>query len=173
MGEATEWFNKAAWLGAVNLKPHGSINVDQFYRQYHARPDLWKAAFQFLGQDLTKIEPGKYRLAGDDVYASVNDYQTKLPEDANWEAHRKYIDLQYIISGEEMMGILPLEKTVMPEEYNESKDLIFFGEAVGEQYLATPDTFFLFFPSDAHRPSMQTDSPEPVRKLVIKIAFAG
>ncbi len=166
------WFDKADWKDYFSPIPHESINIVEFYKQYHARPDLWKATFEFLKQDLTKLVPGKYNIIEKDVFASISDYQTKLPEDAKWEAHRKYIDLQFVIFGEEQMGILPLEKTVQPQAYNETKDLIFFGHSKGDIYMASKAHFFLFFPSDAHRPGICIQESKEVRKLVIKIAVA-
>lgn len=172
MNKEKIWFHKADWLDEVSIQAHGGTDVTSFYTQYHARPDLWKAVFKFLEQDLKSLEIGKYPIVGDEAFAMVMEYQTKKPEDAKWEAHRKYIDLQYIIEGEERMGILPLKLAKNPLEYDEEKDLIFFGENDGEFFQASPQVFFLFFPTDVHRPSILIEEPEKVKKVVIKIAVA-
>ena len=172
MNKEQAWFEAASWLEGVAIRVHDSTDVRQFYKQYHARPDLWRIVFEFLKKDLQSMEVGKYPLVGDDVFAMVMEYETKNPEDAKWEAHHKYIDLQYVISGEETMGILPLEHVIAPQEYNEDKDLIFFGDNDGEFFTANPDVFFLFFPSDVHRPGIRINESKPLKKLVVKIAVA-
>lgn len=166
------WFHEAGWLNDVPVKAHGGTDVNSFYAQYHARPDLWNAVFEFLKKDLKSLETGKYPIAGDDAFAMVMEYQTKSTKDAKWEAHRKYIDLQYMIEGEEWMGVLPLDHAKAPLEYDEGKDLIFFGDNEGEFFQANPIFFFLFFPTDVHRPSILIEESKPVKKLVIKIAVA-
>ncbi|WP_159517621.1 YhcH/YjgK/YiaL family protein [Sunxiuqinia indica] len=172
MKEMQEWFHSKQWGELVDIQAHASINLIEFYEQYHAHPDWWQKVFDFLKQDLKSLEVGKYPLVGDRVFAMVSEYETKSPQDAKWEAHRKYIDLQYVVAGQEVIGVLPLGKTIDPKDYNEQKDLIFFGEQDGEFFTATPDCFFLFFPDDVHRPCMMIEQSEPVKKLVIKIAVA-
>ena len=172
MSTDKEWFDNGDWNEGLRLKVHPSVDVSQFYEQYRKRPDLWKAAFEYLKNDLNPVAPAKYPLKGDEAVAIVSEYQTKKIEDAKWESHRKFIDLQYIISGEEKMGVLPLKKAKFASDYQEDKDVILFGEQDGEYYVANPDIFFLFFPDDVHRPCIRTGDSEPVKKLVIKIAFA-
>ncbi|MGV8095497.1 MAG: YhcH/YjgK/YiaL family protein [Mangrovibacterium sp.] len=167
-----EWFENGDWNEGLQLKVHPSVDVSQFYKQYHKRPDLWNAAFEYLKKDLTTVKVGKYALKGDETVAVISEYQTKKIEEAKWESHRKFIDLQYIISGEEKMGVLPLKKAILSSDYQEDKDVIFFGEQDGEYYVANPDIFFLFFPDDVHRPCIHTGDSRPVKKLVVKITFA-
>lgn len=172
MSMEKEWFGKEEWKEGLRLNVHPSVDVSQFYRQYHKRPDLWKAAFNYLKNDLAATEAGKYPLKGDEVVAIVSDYQTKMQDDAKWESHRKFIDLQYVIDGEEKMGLLSLKKSKLAGEYQEDHDVILFGEQEGEYYVANPAVFFLFFPDDVHRPCIRIGESKPVKKLVIKIAFA-
>ncbi len=169
MENIEKWFKSGDWKEELNHEAHESIDGNQFYNQYMLNPDWWKAAFDFLKQDLTKVEEGKYGILGDDVFAMISDYQTKMKETTKWEAHRKYIDLQVVISGEEFMGISALSKVTEPEEYDEQRDLIFFGNSEGKFHIAKPG---IFFPSDAHMPGIQLNNSSPVRKLVIKIAFS-
>ena len=168
------WFHEAGWSNGDRsmIKAHASTDVIRFYHEYHARPDLWKAVFEFLKKDLDRLEPGKYPLVGDEAFALVSEYQTKEAAEARWESHRKYIDLQYLIDGEEKMGLLPLNNAVSPQTYNEEKDLLFYGENEGEYFIAGPKAFFLFLPTDVHRPGILIEEPRPVKKLVVKIAVA-
>lgn len=167
-----EWFNAGEWAEGLTVAAHGSVDVNEFYKQYHAKPALWKAVFEFMKQDLSELEVGKYQLVEGEAFAMVSEYDTKEPENAKWEAHHKFIDLQYVIAGEEQMGVLPLAEAVNALEYNEQKDLIFYGDNEGELHLASPEAFFLFFPSDVHRPCIKVGESAPVKKLVAKIAVA-
>lgn len=172
MSVIQDWFNSGEWAGGLTVAAHDSVDVNEFYKQYHANPGLWKAVFEFMKQDLSELEVGKYQLVEGEAFVMISEYDTKEPENAKWEAHKKYIDLQYVISGEEKMGVLPLAKAVNALEYNEQKDLIFYGDNDGELHLATPEAFFLFFPTDVHRPCIKVDEAAAVKKLVAKIAVA-
>lgn len=172
MNKTEEWFASKEWANGVGVALHDSVDVDEFYNQYHAKPELWKAVFEFMKTDLTSLEVGKYPLIEGEVTAMVSEYNTKEPENAKWEAHKKFIDLQYVISGKEKMGVLPLADAQNAQEYNAEKDVIFYGENEGNIYLASPEVYFLFFTSDVHRPCIKAEESSAVKKLVIKIATA-
>ena len=171
MNDWEKWFNQRRWDEGITVRPDSSINISEFYKQYQKRPDLWKLAFEFLKKDLTSQPVGRYVLKEKELISIISEYETKSPEVAKWESHRKYIDLQYVIIGKEKMGLLPLYNAVLHEEYQAENDIIFFGEQSGEYFVATSDNFFLFFPDDVHRPGLQVSGAEYVKKLVIKIAF--
>ena len=62
-------------------------------------------AFHYLqNTDLSKIEPGRYEIDGSNVYALVQQYETKAKEKGRWEAHRRYMDVQYLVRGVELFG---------------------------------------------------------------------
>lgn len=170
MRKEQEWFHQSGWGAIPDISAHASINLTTFYTQFHAYPELWRAVFEFLKKDLKALEAGKYPIMGDQVFAMVSEYSTKKPEETKWEAHKKYIDLQYVIEGEEEIGMLPLEKAILPQPYDGTKDLLFFQDQPGEYFVASPDFFFLFFPEDVHRPGIMLENPGTVKKLVIKIA---
>ncbi|MGI8633833.1 MAG: YhcH/YjgK/YiaL family protein, partial [Segetibacter sp.] len=133
----------------------------------------WDKAFAFLkNQDLNTIAKGKYPIDGDNVYASVTMDSTKDYNKTNWESHRRYIDLQYIINGEEKIGVASLAEAKVTNEYNEKKEVANY-TAEGKFYSATPGTFFIFFPSDVHRPSISPEGNKPVKKIVIKVKAAS
>lgn len=167
-----KWYKKKEWLNGLKLKPHKSVNNLEFYRQYQANKSYWDKAFAFLkNQDLSTIAKGKYPIDGENVYASVTMDSTKDFNKTNWESHRKYVDLQHIIDGEEKIGVVPIAEAKVKNEYNEKKEVANY-TADGKFYLATPGTFFLFFPSDVHRPSISPRGNKPVKKIVIKIKAA-
>ncbi|MBS1600800.1 MAG: YhcH/YjgK/YiaL family protein [Bacteroidetes bacterium] len=164
----TAWVDKKEWANGLNLSFHPSVNRDSFYVAYHRNPKLWDAAFAFLkNTNLQELKPGKYPIMGDLVFASVTEAPSHDKEDVKWESHKNYVDLQYIIKGKEMIGVADTSKATIVKPY--SPDVINYN-AEGKYYITEPDTFFLFFPNDAHRPTIKVEGYDIVKKIVIKIA---
>jgi YhcH/YjgK/YiaL family protein len=127
-----------------------------------------KAGFDFLiNTDLIKLEPGKYEIDGKDVFALVSEYESKEHADCRLEAHCKYADIQLIVSGRELIGFAQLNNQTVTSEYNPDKDIVFFSGETTQLILET-GSFAIFFPQDVHRPCMQLDGPEKVKKVVVK-----
>lgn len=172
--KAEQCFAKGEWLNGIKYTPHASINKAEFMAQYEKNKALWDKAFLFLKEtNLDTIRPGKYLIDGNDVYASVTFNPTKEPDNAKWEYHKNYIDLQMVIEGTEKMGIVPLSmtKAIDTEPFSDKKDVGFVTSSEGEYYEATPGVFFIFLPTDAHKPSIKVDGCEKDKKIVIKIAM--
>ena len=170
--KSKKWFKEKEWLGGLELKPHKTVDVQEFARQYHLNKSYWDKAFAFFkNTDLNKIAKGKYPIDGENVYASVTADSSKNFDKTNWESHRKYIDIQYVINGEEKIGVYPVSKATVTKEYDDKKDAANYS-ADGKLYSATPGTFFIFFPSDAHRPNITPGGNKVVKKIVIKVRVA-
>jgi biofilm protein TabA len=170
---AEKWFDQKEWLGGLRLEPAKSIDIEEFVRQYHLNKKYWDEAFAFMkDNDLQSMSPGKYAIDGDNVFAMVTEDATKDFDNTKWESHRNYIDLHYVISGEEKIGVSPVEKAIVTMPYDEMKDIANY-KADGKIYLAKPGTFFIFFPENAHRPGITTGGNKTDKKLVIKIRAAG
>jgi YhcH/YjgK/YiaL family protein len=170
--KAAKWFNAREWAGELKLLAHKSTDALEFSFQYAKNLQRWISAFKYLQEtDLDKVEPGKYKIDGNNVYVSVAEGKTKLFEDTKWEAHKQYIDIQYVVQGKEKIGVAPLSKAVQIEPFDETKDVGFFEvpEPDCKYYIAQPGTFFIFFPQDAHRPSVNVKGTDTDKKIVIKI----
>lgn len=165
--KVNKWIKGKGWSNGISQVPHASVDKEMFYKQYHANKAIWDKAFRFMkDNDLGQLKPGKYPIDGDHVYASVTESPNKEFEATKWESHRKYVDLQYIISGKEKMGVADASKAKVIKEY--TPDVMNY-ETEGMFYTGEPGEFFLFFPNDAHRPNIKVDGVESVKKLVIKI----
>jgi YhcH/YjgK/YiaL family protein len=166
-----KWFEKGDWLNGWTVQPDKSINRKAFAGSYFKNREKWDEAFNFLkSNDLTALELKRYDIDGDNVFAPVSEYMTKNEADAKYEAHQKYIDIQYVASGKELIGIAPLsQKTEVLEPYDSTKDIEFLTVSNVENHVATPDRFFIFFPEDAHRPGLKDGESSPVRKVVVKV----
>lgn len=168
--EVNTWFEKKEWLSEWNVSPDASVNKRNFAIYYHKNPRHWQQAFQFLkSANLKELPIGKQELEGEHLFVSVAEYYGKQKPDALYEAHKKYIDIQYIIEGEEIIGLTTLDKVTIKEAYDEEKDITFFDFDGGDYLQATPKNFFLFFPEDVHRPSITTGDSILIKKIVVKI----
>ena len=128
-----------------------------------------KKGFEFLkNTDLQAIEIGRYEIEGKDVFALVSEYDSKKPDDCRLEAHQNYADIQFIVSGREAIGFVTLKNQEITATYNPEKDIVFFsGEST--PLILEAGMFAVFFPQDVHRPCMQIDNPEKVKKVVVKV----
>jgi len=169
--EIDKWYNKMEWLGGWTVRPDSSINRKELTKYYNSNKARWDKAFAFLKEsDLASMEPKKYILDGDNLFATISEALTKNEEDTKFEAHRKYIDIQHVITGSEQMSITPMaqqKEVLIP--YDPAKDLEFLAVNGTSSYVATPDKFFIFFPSDIHRPSVKVGENKMVRKVVVKV----
>jgi YhcH/YjgK/YiaL family protein len=165
------WFEKGDWLNGWQVKPDQSINRKTLAISYFKNKERWDKAFNFLkSNDLSGLELKRYDIDGNNLYAPVSEYLTKNEEDARYEVHQKYIDIQYVVSGKELIGVAPmLQKRDVLEPYDGSKDVEFLTVTNGENRLAKSDRFFIFFPEDAHRPGLKDGENSPVRKIVVKV----
>jgi len=166
-----KWFEKGEWLNGWTVKPDASINRKALAVSYFKNKERWDKAFTFLKEsDLSKMELKRYDIDGNNLYAPISEYVSKNEEDARYEAHRKYIDIQYVVSGKELIGVAPIsqQKDIL-DPYSEEKDVMFMTVSNGTNYQASPDRFFIFFPDDLHRPGLKDGENSPVRKAVVKV----
>lgn len=169
--QLNKWFEKGEWLNGWTVKPDASINRKAFAASYFRHKERWDKAFKFLKEsDLSNMELKRYDLDGNNLYVPLSEYLSKNEVDARYEAHRKYIDIQYVVSGKELIGVAPLAqlKEIL-EPYSEEKDIMFMTVTQGTNYQALPDRFFIFFPEDLHRPGLKDGENSPVRKAVVKV----
>ena len=121
---------------------------------------------EFLAKtDFSRLEDGRH-VINDYMYVNVETYQTK--EDALFEAHRDYIDIQYIISGEEKIGVTKYSDCTENTPYDKERDIEFLnGE--GEFYPMKTGDYMILYPTDAHKPSISLNEKATVRKAVVKV----
>jgi biofilm protein TabA len=166
----TRWVNKKEWANGLTLDLHRSVDKDSFYMAYHRNKRLWDAAFAFLrDRNLEEINPGKYPIAGEQVFATITEGPSRKIEEIKWESHKNYIDLQYIIKGKELIGVADTSTATITKPY--IVDVINYN-ADGKYYTAGQGKFFLFFSNNAHRPTIKIDGYDVVKKIVIKIQTA-
>jgi YhcH/YjgK/YiaL family protein len=143
-----------------------SINNTERYLGVH--PGL-KSAFEFLKtHPISELKEGKNVIDGDYLFALVLVTEGKGKEKAVFEAHRKYIDIQYTVSGTDFIGWDEASRCTPDNRgYNPEKDIVYYSERP-ELWITVPAGHFaVFFPHDAHAP-LGTDAD--IHKIVVKVA---
>jgi biofilm protein TabA len=112
---------------------------------------------------------------GDGVFALEQAYTAKPRDTGRWEAHKVYIDVQVIVSGEEIMEATDVARLQIDEDFTPAKDILFFKPyAEGSVLLMRAGELAVFYPVDAHRPSLAAGDPAAlVRKTVVKVPVAS
>lgn len=135
----------------------------------HLNPRI-AAAFKYLQTtDLISLEPGKYAIDGDNIFAIVQEYQTLDAANEQMEAHRKYMDVQYIVSGEELVGHAFLTGQQLSKEYSQEEDFLLVPDVPDFFTCFKAGMFMIFFPTDLHMPSIRTSVAATVKKIVVKV----
>ncbi len=137
--------------------------------RYAALHPLIPQVLAFLQQtDYRALPAGKHPILGEELFVIVEQVAGRRREAAQLECHRRYIDIQLVLSGVDEMGWRALETCTQPlGEFNTSRDIQFFADPPSAWIATPPDTFCLFFPDDAHAPLV---SDGAIHKLIFKIA---
>ncbi|MDG6895015.1 YhcH/YjgK/YiaL family protein [Volucribacter amazonae] len=142
---------------------------------FHLYPSAVQKALRFLQQtDFDQLEVGRYELEGDKIYVQVLDLQTQSAEQNLPEVHRHYLDVQYLHSGIEKIGVVADNgNNPVAQPYDTKRDILFYANVENESYLIMrPGNFAVFFPNDIHRPNCIDGQSSPIRKVVVKIAMS-
>lgn len=136
---------------------------------YYALSDRLIVGFEWLkNTNLDSLEDGKYEILGQDVYANVQTYETK--DSAPYESHRKYIDIQYMINGKEIICVTDYTNCSVKDIYDEDRDIEFLNyDNNEEQHILNNGEFIVLFPQDAHQPSISYNEKATVKKVVVKV----
>jgi YhcH/YjgK/YiaL family protein len=133
-----------------------------------------EGAFEYLARtDLSALPLGRTDVDGADVFVLLSEAETRPPEQVKFEAHRRYIDIQLVVRGQEAIGVAPVAALTTSEPYDATKDIEFFGVPQESATLALrAGDFAVFAPGDGHRPSLHLDGPHVSRKAVVKVSVA-
>ena len=137
---------------------------------YENLGEPFRLAFAFLSRDdLYDLQPGRYEIDGDSVYASVSEYETKPADQGKPETHRKTIAVQCVLEGEELIGYAPADNLTISAPYDAAKDKQFYTGDMSMVRLSKGD-FMVVFPQDGHMAKISPgDKPVKVKKCNVKI----
>jgi len=122
--------------------------------------------------DLPALDTGTIEIRGDRIYAIVAEYETQPREERRFEAHRSFLDVQIVASGEEKQFWRPLEHLhAIDSAYDAATDKVYFADAdASSSFVLRPGDFAVFFPNDGHKPNCLVDKPLAVKKITIKVS---
>ena len=147
-------------------------NIDKIGSQEKHFPEALKRAMSFLKRaDFSKIEKGKHPLEGEKMFVIFDEYETKSRDDKKAEMHMKFIDVQFIVSGEESMGFsFDNGNSIAVEKYSPEKDAALYDKVDEENYFAVrKGMYVIFYPGEIHRPGCNLNAESEVRKAIVKI----
>ena len=114
--------------------------------------------------------PGKYEVDGENLFYVVGEYETGPIEEGKLEIHHKYLDIQYIVSGEECIGVAPLEGLTEETPYDGDNDFALYNyEPTSSRLHLKKGMFAIFWPNEPHMPGRSINSVKKVKKIVVKI----
>lgn len=150
-------------------------NLSEFSEQVVLNERMLKALEYLQQAQGLDLPDGRVEIDAERVYALMQSYDSKPKTDQpRFEAHRRYADIQFIVSGKEHIGWAPLETMRAATDYNEAKD-VFHGtvdpEAITFVKIGAGQLAVLY-PGDAHAPGLSIGAPAPVKKIVVKVLVA-
>ena len=175
--EARQWLKKSEWSTLKKARPHKTLNVDEFCRQYQKNKEQWDVLYRWLCEtDLMAIPAGKHPIPGSTLVASVEDSENGPLEKRGTESHRKKIDFQLVVKGTEGFALLDHESSTVKNPYDEKKDVMrynfvkektnFFDVKAGQ--------FVIFFPTDWHIAKLNNkkkNDSQQIRVIVVKMDY--
>jgi biofilm protein TabA len=132
---------------------------------------LQKGLTYLKNTNLQDLSPGKHLIDGETLFAVVSDYTTEPKEMRRPEGHEKYIDIQYVASGEEILGCsFATPESTVSEDKLKTDDVVFYNTVENETDIKlTAGAYAIVFPQDIHRPGCTNLTNLQVRKIVVKI----
>ncbi len=134
----------------------------------HVHVDLPKVLATLAAMDIAKLESGRYPVADSETFILIQRYTSRNRAQSVWESHRKFIDVQYVVAGEELMGYQTIDALSVSKPYDAASDAaLYTGE--GLMVHAGAGTVALFFPQDGHMPGVAVSTGVPILKVVAKL----
>lgn len=144
-------------------------NLD-FYRNLGVEGRYAKAVDFLKSHDLKSLESGKHEIDGENAYAVVMEYDTVPWEEATYESHEAYTDIQCIVRGSEVMTYAPTKRLTVTVPYNAKDDFALYDNSeAGLRVTVREGEFMIFHPWDGHKPKAANGQPSHVKKVVVKI----
>lgn len=126
-------------------------------------------AFDFLRSFDRSVPIGKIAIDGDRVFASIQHYNTEAASSKAWEAHRKYIDIQCVFTGNEEIFCSPIGALTVVRAYDPDSDFESFSGPARQSIILSVGDFAIFFPQDGHKPGCIAGKFASVLKVVVKV----
>lgn len=138
--------------------------------RYKALGPRIATALSFISEiDPSDFSPHKEEVQRHDLFVSFQDTTTEPAEGRCYEAHREYIDVQFVVSGEEIIRVANISRLTETDPYDPDRDIAFYEQTPGNDVHLHPGDFLILFPEDAHLPKIPPGTPGKVQKVVVKV----
>lgn len=128
------------------------------------------AAIDWLQGATSALADGRIEIAGEDVFALVQTYETVPSTEKKYESHRAYADIQFVLSGDEIIHYAPAPALRPATDYDAQKDFLLYADPPESTPLhCGAGTFAIFFPQDAHKPGCIGGGAARIKKIVVKV----
>ncbi len=134
--------------------------------------ERFRLAFEFLSRDdLASLPLGRNEISGDEVFANVQEYDTVAVSEKQFEAHRRYYDVQFVVSGEEAVFYVPLENACPAGSFDVDADFgLYDADGMASEIALHAGELAVLAPEDAHKPGCSLgEGSNHVRKIVVKV----
>ncbi|MGP1432039.1 MAG: YhcH/YjgK/YiaL family protein [Treponema sp.] len=134
-------------------------------------PRIAEALHWLQTTDVNALQEGKNPIRDEEIFCNVNAYHTTVKEERVWEGHRKYIDIHFMIKGEEIIAVSPITAMKVKQDYNAETDFIEFEGNAQQHILLQEGMFLIAFPEDIHKTALQVTAGTDcaVRKGIMKV----
>ena len=119
-------------------------------------------------QNLEALTPGRHAIAGEDVYCIVQE-QRNEHEPEIWEMHQRYVDIQFIIAGNEQIGVFPLHDLDAAPSFPEGADNATVSDLEGVYHDLNSGDYLILFPHDVHKPNCPGTHSAYSKKVIVKV----
>ncbi|WBW50421.1 YhcH/YjgK/YiaL family protein [Peptoniphilus equinus] len=151
------------------------LTIEQNYQQMGLSPVLVKV-IDFLKENslaLKSKEIGVYELEGKDIFYQVIETETEEIQRRNAESHKEYLDVQFVVIGEEFIGITPWKNSYKVQNVDVNRDLWLYESVENEGYIhAVEGCVSIFYPEDIHKPQIAVNGPAFEKKVVVKVKYS-
>ncbi|PKF50137.1 N-acetylneuraminate anomerase [Enterovibrio nigricans] len=139
---------------------------------YSYLPDAFRRSLAFLAEtDMVALSTGRHDIDGDNIYVNVMAFDTQPANEKLAEVHKEYIDIQFLISGEERIGFaLANGNNPIAKEYDGESDFYLVESMEGEcEVIMSPGMFAIFLTEQPHKPGCNVSASTPIKKAVVKV----
>lgn len=137
--------------------------------EYSFLPNSIKKCFEYIkNNDLENFEKGCYEIEGKDIFVNIVEYKTTTHEERFFEAHKKYLDIHFILKEEEILNINFIDN-LEQKEFVEEEDFLPLEGNIKTDVILQKGDFLICFPSDAHMTAVKVSEPKEIKKAIFKV----
>lgn len=137
--------------------------------EYIFLPQNLKKCFDYIqNNDLSNLQKGSYEIDGKDLFVNIVEYETTTEDNRFWEAHKNYLDLHFIINGEEIINVNFINN-MEQKPFVEQDDFLPLEGDKKTSVVLQKDDFLICYPNDAHMTAIQVEKPTNIKKAIFKV----